>query len=165
MIWSCYGVVDWGHMFTCCFAQEYWVNYEEIFAPVTGMTPVRTLIYLAFSLQWPLIQNDIKNAILNSDLSEEVYICPPPDLEHPQGHVWRLKRALYGLKQAPRAWFEKFNTTLLHLGFFASPNDTTPFMYKSSRGRIILLLYVDDMIILGYDSQGIDINIEFLIWH
>jgi hypothetical protein len=48
---------------------------------------------------------DVKNAFLNGDLTEEVYIHPPPSYQHPQHKVYRLHRVLYGLKQAPRAWF------------------------------------------------------------
>jgi hypothetical protein len=55
---------------------------------------------------------DVKNAFLNGDLSEEVYMQPPPDLSHPSDKVCRLRRAFYGLKQVPRAWFDKFSSTV-----------------------------------------------------
>ena len=46
---------------------------------------------------------DVKNAFLNGDLSEEVYMQPPPDLSVESNKIYHIRRALYGLKQAPRA--------------------------------------------------------------
>lgn len=81
------------------------------------MTSVRTLISIASKLQWPLYQMDVKNAFLNGDLQEEVYMKPPPGLSFPLHHVYRLGHALYGLKQAPHAWFEKLSHTMKKFGF------------------------------------------------
>ena len=41
---------------------------------------------------------DVKNAFLNGDLSEEVYIQPPLSLSIESNKVYHLRRALYGLK-------------------------------------------------------------------
>ena len=60
---------------------------------------------------------DVKNAFLNGDLSEEVYMQPPSGLSVDSNKMCHLRRALYGLKQAPRAWFAKFNSTISHLGY------------------------------------------------
>ncbi|KAI3718647.1 hypothetical protein L6452_19526 [Arctium lappa] len=98
---------------------------------------------------------DVKNAFLNGDLSEEVYMTPPPGVRLPQGHVCRLRKALYGLKQAPRAWFEKFSSTATSLGFSPSNYDSGLFTRTTEAGTILLLLYVDDMIITDSDSTGI----------
>ena len=64
---------------------------------------------------------DVKNAFLNWELSEEVYMQPPPSLSVDSNKVCHLRRALYGLKQAPRAWFAKFSSTIFRLGYIASP--------------------------------------------
>ena len=44
---------------------------------------------------------DVKNAFLNRNLSEEVYMQPPPGLSVESNKVRHLRRALYGPKQAP----------------------------------------------------------------
>ena len=98
---------------------------------------------------------NVKNAFLNGDLSEEVYMQPPSDLSIESNKVCRLRRALYGLKQAPWAWFAKFNSTIFRLGYTANPYDSALFLHRTDKGTILLLLYVDDMIITGNDLSGI----------
>ena len=67
--------------------------------------------------------------------------------------ICRLHKSLYGLKQAPRAWFDRFTSQLLHLGFIASLVDSSLFIDHNSHTTIYLLLYVDDIIITGNDPQ------------
>jgi transposase InsO family protein len=147
------------------FTQEYGVDYEETFAPVARLSSVRALLAVAASRHWSLCQMDVKNAFLNGDLSEEVYMQPPPGLSHPTNKVCRLRRALYGLKQAPRAWFAKFSATVSRLGYSISSYDSALFIRRTDRGTILLLLYVDDMIITGDDIIGIQELKQFLSQH
>uniref|UniRef100_A0A2N9HJJ7 Reverse transcriptase Ty1/copia-type domain-containing protein n=1 Tax=Fagus sylvatica TaxID=28930 RepID=A0A2N9HJJ7_FAGSY len=79
------------------FTQEYGIDYEETFAPVARLTSVRSLLAVAAVRHWPLFQMDVKNAFLNGDLLEEVYMQPPPGYPDSQNQVCRLRRALYGL--------------------------------------------------------------------
>ena len=71
---------------------------------------------------------DVKNAFLN--LSEEVYMQPPPGLFVDSNKVCHLQRTLYGLKQAPRAWFAKFSSTISRLDYMASHYDL-PYFFVS----------------------------------
>ena len=66
-----------------------------------------------------------------------------------------LRRSLYGLKQAPRAWFERFASVITAASFSPSVHDPALFVDLSARGRTLLLLYVDDMIITGDDLEYI----------
>ncbi|KAI3441648.1 AAA domain-containing protein [Psidium guajava] len=138
------------------FSQEYGIDYEETFAPVTKMTSVHTLLAIASIRNWPLFQLDVKNAFLHVDLQEDIFMQSPPGLPHTSGQVCRLRRALYGLKQAPRAWFEKFGNAIRSAGFTQSETDHAMFVHISSAGCTILLLYVDDMIITRDDRAHIE---------
>ena len=76
--------------------------------------------------------------------------------------VCHLQRALYDLKQIPRAWFAKFSFTISCLGYMASHYDSALFLCRTDKGTILLLLYVDDMIIIGDDLNGIQELKDFL---
>ncbi|GKD63298.1 ribonuclease H-like domain-containing protein, partial [Tanacetum coccineum] len=87
-------------------SQQLGVDFDETFSPVVKPAIIRTVLSLVVSRKWPIHQLDVKNAFLNGDLSETVYMHQPPgfvDARFPN-HVCRLQRSLYGLKQAPRAW-------------------------------------------------------------
>ena len=105
---------------------------------------------------------DVKNAFLNGDLSEEVYMQPPLGLFIEWNKVCHIWHALYGLKQAPQAWFAKFSSTISRLGYMANHCDFALFLHRIDKGTILLLLYVDDMIITGEDFSGIQELKDFL---
>ncbi|KAK4269917.1 hypothetical protein QN277_023013 [Acacia crassicarpa] len=60
------------------YAQTYGIDYSETFSPVAKLTSVRLLVSLAATYHWDLHQLDVKNAFLNGDLLEEVYMEQPP---------------------------------------------------------------------------------------
>ena len=89
-------------------------------------------------------------------------------MEQPQGfkdiafphHVCRLRKSLYGLKQAPRQWFHKLSGQLLRLGFTGSKTDTSLLFLNT--GPIYVLIYVDDILILGPSSTQISALVKSL---
>lgn len=56
------------------YAQEYGVDYDEIFAPVARMEVVRFLLVLVVTNNWLFYHLDLKSAFLNSELKEEVFV-------------------------------------------------------------------------------------------
>nr|GEU39177.1 retrovirus-related Pol polyprotein from transposon TNT 1-94 [Tanacetum cinerariifolium] len=81
------------------------IDFEESFAPVARLEAV--WIFLAFAAHMNMIvyQMDVKTALLNGILREEVYVGQPDRFVDPDNpnDVYRLKKALYGLKQDPCA--------------------------------------------------------------
>ena len=119
------------------FTQEYEIDYEETFALVTRISSVRAFLAVTAASKWDLFQMDVKNAFLNGDLREEVYMQPPPGLFVESNKIYRLRHALYGLKQAPQAWFVKFNSTIFRLGYTTSPYDSALFLHRINKGTIL----------------------------
>ncbi|KZV30107.1 Cysteine-rich RLK (receptor-like protein kinase) 8 [Dorcoceras hygrometricum] len=148
------------------FTQTYGIDYQETFAPVAKLNTVRILLSLA-DLDWPLYQMDVKNAFLNGDLQEEVFMDPPPGFEKQfGGKICRLKKSLYGLKQSPRAWFEKFSKSVKKQRYIQGKSDHTMFVKHTSEGKMaILIVYVDDIIITGNDEIEITRMKTVLLWN
>jgi Reverse transcriptase (RNA-dependent DNA polymerase) len=64
-------------------------------------------------------------------------------------HVCLLNKARYGLKQSPCAWFHTLNVFLLSTRFIASRYDPSLFILHSNNQTVIILIYVDDIIMIG----------------
>ena len=146
------------------FTQTYGEDYLDTFAPVAKLHTIRVVLSLAVNLEWELWQMDVKNAFLQGELEDEVYMRPPPGLEDTieSGKVFKLNKAIYGLKQSPRAWYHKLSNTLMERGFKRSEADHTLFTITSQEGIVVILVYVDDIIISGNDKVGIQDTKSFL---
>jgi histone deacetylase 1/2 len=79
------------------------------------------------------------------------------DQTHPN-LVCRLKKVLYDLKQTPKAWLYKIGQYLVTSGFQTSNVDFSLYMKKIDYGIVVIVIYVDDLIIIG----DIDVNISDL---
>lgn len=129
--------------------QQVGIDCDETFSPVVKPVTIRTILSLALSYSWPIHQLDVKNAFLHGDLQETVYMHQPRGFVDPSGpkRVCLLRKSLYGLKQAPRAWYQRFATYLIKVGFICSKSDNSLFIYKHGGNTVFLLLYVDDIIL------------------
>jgi hypothetical protein len=140
------------------YSQRQGIDYEEVFAPVSRLEAMRLLLALAAHEEWEIHHMDVKSTFLNGDLNEEVFV-----LQHPgfvrvgsENQVLKLKKALYGLHQAPKAWNHKLDESLSSLGFLKCPLDPAIYYRGNKSGeRLVVRVYVDDLIITGSSMQGI----------
>jgi hypothetical protein len=136
------------------FSQKEGEDYDETFAPVARYTSIRAIISLSTSMGWNLHQMDVKTTFLNGAIEEEVYIEQPQGFEvHSRDtHICRLNKSLYGLKQSPRAWYARMDNYLTRLGFSKSHADPNLYYKVLDNTPMILLLYVDNLFIIGEES-------------
>jgi hypothetical protein len=94
---------------------------------------------------------DVKTVFLNGEVEQEVYIEQPEGfvIHGKESHVCKLKKALYGLKQAPRAWYGKIDNFLQSLGFSKSIANPNLYIKIVKNHPAILVLYVDDLFLIG----------------
>lgn len=102
---------------------------------------------------------DIKNAFLNGELNEEVYMTIPPGFENEKfkGKVCKLKKSRYGLKRYARTQFDSFTKVLKRQGYCQGQANHTLFVRSSKDDKkTIFLVYVDDIIFIGEDVEEIN---------
>ena len=122
------------------------IGHEEIFAVVACLLFVCTLTIVIAFQHWPLFLMDVRNVFLNFYRSEDVYIQPPLDLSHSP-----IRTVIF---------FGCCMDSSRHLGLGFSPwvypssYDSALFIFHTSYNTILLLLYINDKIINGDDSDG-----------
>jgi hypothetical protein len=75
--------------------------------------------------------------------------------------VCKLNRSICGLKKSPRMWYQKFDTYILRLGFVRSNVDHYMYSKKEGVHFIYVVLYVDDMLLVGNNMDDIkEVNMK-----
>lgn len=74
-------------------------------------------------------------------------IPPRFGTEQSQGMVCKPKKALYGPKESPRTWFDRFC-----IGYQQSYVAHTLFITHQKGKLIFLIVYVDDIVMIGNDG-------------
>ncbi|KAD7117956.1 hypothetical protein E3N88_05224 [Mikania micrantha] len=139
------------------FRQKEGLDYFDTYSPVTRITSIRLVLAIAALRNLEVHQMDVKTAFLNGDLEEEIYMEQPEGFSAPgqEGKICKLVKSLYGLKQAPKQWHQKFDQVMLNNGFKINECDKCVYVKNTTRGYVILCLYVDDMLIVVSDDKMI----------
>ena len=74
------------------------VDFRELFAPTVTASSVRLLTAMACELDLDLCHFDIRQAFVQSDLEENVYMRLPRGCGRFRGKTVRLNKILYGVK-------------------------------------------------------------------
>jgi Reverse transcriptase (RNA-dependent DNA polymerase) len=69
--------------------------------------------------------------------------------------VCLFHKSLYGLKQAPQTWFQKLSDSLVQLGFKSSSYDPSLFLSHSHDHVTLVLVYVNDIIVTGNNTDSV----------
>jgi hypothetical protein len=137
------------------YSQDQGIDFGEIFSPVAKLTSIRFLLYVVVAFDFEIEQMDVKSTFLHGDMEEEIYVKKPEGyvVKGKKELVCKLKKSLYGLKQSPRMWYQKFDTYMLGLGFTRSKEDHCVYFKLIGDHLIYLVLYVDDMLLIGNNKE------------
>jgi hypothetical protein len=146
------------------FSQERGIDYNEVYAPVARGNTIRTVLALSNHLDWEVHHMDVKTAFLNGDIDSEVYVKQFPgyeDKDHPD-YVCKLEKNLYGLKQGARCWNSKFDEYVQKIGYKKCSSEACVYVKtrkdakSGAESRLILVLYVDDILLASGDLGMIE---------
>ncbi|GAA0138279.1 hypothetical protein LIER_00056 [Lithospermum erythrorhizon] len=107
--------------------------------------------------RWSIRQVDIQNAFLHGSLTETVYMMQPPgfvDTRFPN-HVCGLHKSVYGLKQSPRAWFSCLQNSYSLMALCNPKRIPRCLSFSHADIRLIMLVYVDDILVTGNCSRAV----------
>jgi ssDNA-specific exonuclease RecJ len=140
------------------YTQVHGIDYYETFALVVKHTSLRTLLSMAAQHNSIVHQADIKNAYLNAELKETIYMELPPQYSHFRTltettktfrcPICKLKKSLYGTKQGAREWYQKVRQMFKKLGYDASTADEAVFYIIKGDEYTIVASATDDFTII-----------------
>ena len=132
------------------------IDYKETFSPTANMTSVQALMQVAVQEDLTLHQMDVKTAYLHAPIDCEVYMEQPEGFEtksKTREHlVCKLNKSLYDFKQSRRNWNMLLHDHLTEKGFVRNDADHCVYSKESENEKVILLVWVDDLIIAGSNN-------------
>lgn len=135
------------------FKQKPFIDYIETFAPVSKFVSIRIILTVAMMKKMLIVQMDVKTAFLNGTLIENIYMRQPEGFTVDENKVCKLKKSIYGLKQAAMVWNTEIDNHLKSLGFINLSTDTCIYKRKTVLDEMFIILYVDDLIVIGTDEK------------
>ena len=132
---------------------------DDTFAPVIDWPTVRLLLNLSIQHRLHTVSIDFKNAFVQSDLPEPIYVNLPQGYGAGQhDKVLEVTKSLYGDCRAPRLWYDYLREKLEQLGL--KPDGSDPCLFIGM--GCIMITYVDDAIICGPDEASVNRVLEGL---
>jgi hypothetical protein len=147
------------------FSQKLHIDFEKTYAPVVRIDSIRQLFAIVAFYNLHMVHADVNTAFINGESDVELYLQQIPcfiDERYPN-KVLRIKHSLYGMKQACRIWYLLLCKTIMDFGFKRLISDQCIFV--SSERRVIIAVYVDDILIIGPDSEQCQLVYNYLAQH
>ena len=151
----------------CQAARQFWKKFvdtikQESFGFQVRPVDVSFRIALARMMVKKLdsLVMDVETAFLYGDIEEEIFMKSPIGMEEidpgssPED-CYQLKKGIYGLCQAARQFWKKFVDTIKQesFGFQVRPADPCMLFKENELGICIIIMYIDDMLIIGNKEQ------------
>ena len=143
------------------FSQRSGIDYEKTYSPVIDTITFHFLISLAISKGLDMRLMDAIIAYLYGSIDNDIYIKIPEGFTLPKVVnakprsmcSIKLQRSLYGLKQSGHMWYNRLREYLLKEGYANNPICPCIFIKKSKTGFAIIVVYVDDLNLIGTPEE------------
>ena len=139
------------------------VDYTDNFAPVAHDVSFRIALARMTVEKLDSLVTDMETAFLYGEIDEEIFMKSPVGMEEidpgsSSEDCYQLLKGIYGLCQAARLFWKKFVNTVKQepFGFQVSPADPCMLFKENEPGVYIIIMYVDDMLIIGKKEQKLD---------
>ena len=136
------------------------IDYTDNFAPVAHDVSFRIALARMMVEKLDSLVMDVETAFLYGELDEEIFMKSPVGMEEidpgsSSEDCYQLLKGIYGLCQAARQFWKKFVNTVKQepFGFQVSPADPCMLFKENELGVCIIIMYVDDMLIIGKKEQ------------
>ena len=139
------------------------VDNTDNFAPVAHDVSFRIALARMMVEKLDSLVMDVERAFLYGEIDEEIFMKSPVGMEEidpgssPED-CYQLLKGIYGLCQVARQFWKKFVSTVKQepFGFQVSPADPCMLFKENELGVCIIIMYVDDMLIIGKKEQTQD---------
>ena len=119
------------------------------------------LISLVVSEELDMRLMDVITAYLYGSIDSDIHMKIPEGFKFPEAvstkprsmFSIKLQRSLYGLKQSGRMWYNHLSEYLLKEGYVNNPICLCVFIKKSETGFEIIVVYVDDLNLVGTPEE------------
>ena len=136
------------------------VDYTDNFATVADDVSFRIALARVMVEKLDSLVMDVETAFLYGEIDEELSMKSPVGLDtidpgsSPED-CYQLLKGIYGLCQAARHFWKKFVNTVKQepFGFQMTPADPCMLFKENELGVCIIIMYVDDMLIVGKKEQ------------
>ena len=133
---------------------------EGIYSPTTSLEGLKLLLALLCK-RGSVLSCDVSVAFMHAAVSRPEYVellsnvsiaSSKGKLEKGSRVYLRLRKAMNGLRSAPLSWYQELSSYLRDTEFLPTL-DPTIWRRKTSKGLVIVLFYVDDLLIYSEDSN------------
>ena len=147
------------------FSQIPGMDFTDNYSPVVNDVTFRVVVarMLIENLKGKVVDIDI--AFLNGDLEHEIDMKIPERYDEvinkdvDKEDCLILQKAIYGLVQAARQFWKKIVDKMQEGGFQLSEADPCKLYKEDERGICIIIIYIDDMLVIGKE-EAIDVAIK-----
>ena len=136
------------------------IDCTGIFAPVAHDVSFRIVLARMMVEKLDSLVMDMETAFLYGEIDEEIFMKSPVGMEEidpgsSSEDCYQLLKGIYGLCQAARQFWKKFVNTVKQepFGFQVSHADPCMLFKENELGVCIIIIYVDDILIIGKKEQ------------